>query len=203
MTLHPAVAPAAAQPFSANLASERWMRWSRSALSASAAFWLIVMLAGQAVFAAYVAVFYGGAIGAGDVERWNKVLPKGYGAGDAFGNAVLALHLFFAVAWVLSGVIQLVPAIRRHVPALHRWNGRLYLGCSAVLALGGLWLVWVRGGVVGDVGSTWPSASTRSSSSAVAPRPGKPPDPSGSPITGAGRSGCSWPQAASGSSASG
>lgn len=152
MTLHQAAAHAAAQPHSASVAPERWMRWSRAVLSASAAFWLIVMLAGQVVFAAYVAVFYGGATLAGDVERWNKVLPKGYGSGDTFGNAVLALHLFFAVVWVLSGVMQLIPAIRRLAPALHRWNGRLYLGCSAVLALGGLWLVWVRGGVVGDVG---------------------------------------------------
>lgn len=152
MTRHQAAAHAATQPLSNPMASDRRIRFARSALSASAALWLSVTLAGQAVFAAYVAMFYGGATLAGQFERWNKVLPRGYSADDAFGNAILAMHLSFAVLWVLSGAIQLIPAIRRHAPALHRWNGRIYLGCSSALALGGLWLVWVRGGVVGDVG---------------------------------------------------
>ena len=152
MALHQAAASAAVQPRPKSLISDRRIRFARTALSASAALWLSVTLAGQAVFAAYVAMFYGGATLAGQFERWNKVLPRGYSADDAFGSAILALHLSLAFVWVLSGVIQLFPAIRRHAPALHRWNGRLYLGCSSALALGGLWLVWVRGGVVGDVG---------------------------------------------------
>ena len=35
--------------------------------------------------------------------------------------------------------------IRSRWPAVHRWNGRLYLLSALGLALGGLWLTWVRG----------------------------------------------------------
>ncbi len=38
-----------------------------------------------------------------------------------------------------------MPQIRTRIPALHRWNGRVFLVIAFVLALGGLWLVWGRG----------------------------------------------------------
>lgn len=53
----------------------------------------------------YVVVFYGGVVLVGDVEWWNKVLFKGYGLGDVFGNVIFVLYLFFVVVWVFSGVI--------------------------------------------------------------------------------------------------
>lgn len=131
--------------------SDRWETLSRAALSGSVTVWLIVTLAGQVLFAAYVANFYGGAAIAGEYERWSKVLPRGFDATDPLGNAMLGLHLLLAVAWVLGGMLQLIPAVRLHAPALHRWNGRLYICFATALAVGGLWLVWVRGGVVGDL----------------------------------------------------
>lgn len=130
---------------------EWWKTLSGAALSGSATVWLIVTLAGQLVFATYVANFYGGAAIAGEHARWNKVLPKGFDAADPLGNAMLGLHLLLAIAWVFGGAMQLIPAVRRHAPAFHRWNGRLYIVFAAVLAMGGLWLVWVRGGVAGDL----------------------------------------------------
>ncbi len=130
---------------------DRWETLSRAALSGSVTVWLIVTLAGQVLFAAYVANFYGGAAIAGEYERWSKVLPRGFDATDPLGNAMLGLHLLLAVAWVLGGMLQLIPAVRLHAPALHRWNGRLYICFATALAVGGLWLVWVRGGVVGDL----------------------------------------------------
>lgn len=131
--------------------TERWTSWSRAALSGSATAWLAATLTGQAIFAAYVAIFYGGAAIAGNYERWGKVLPRGFDAADPLGNALLGLHLLLAVAWVTGGVLQLIPDIRRSSPAFHRWNGSMYIGFAAMLASGGLWLVWVRGGVAGDL----------------------------------------------------
>tara|TARA_B100001105_G_scaffold179201_2_gene144570 strand:+ start:1903 stop:2841 length:939 start_codon:yes stop_codon:yes gene_type:complete len=131
--------------------TERWTSWSRAALSGSATAWLAATLTGQAIFAAYVAIFYGGAAIAGNYERWGKVLPRGFDAADPLGNALLGLHLLLAVAWVTGGVLQLIPDIRRSSPAFHRWNGRMHIGFAAMLASGGLWLVWVRGGVAGDL----------------------------------------------------
>lgn len=129
----------------------RWSVWSRAALLGSAMVWLTVTLGGQLFFAAYVAKVYGGAALNGQYERWSTVLPRGFDANDPVGTAMLGLHLLLAVTWALSGVLQLMPVVRRRAPHLHRWNGRAYLGFAVVLAIGGLWLVWVRGGVVGDL----------------------------------------------------
>lgn len=120
--------------------------WLRAAVTA----WVGVALAGQAVFAAYVAIFYGGAALSGTPERWNDVLPRGWVGGDTPGNAALVAHLLFAPAVVLAGALQLWPGLRRRWPGLHRASGRVYLVGAGVLALGGLWLVWVRGGAAGD-----------------------------------------------------
>lgn len=112
--------------------------------------WLLVALAGQAVFALYVLVFYGGAALQGRPDRWTQVLSKGWVPGDPFGNAVLAAHLLFTVLIVVGAMLQLSPALRRTAPAVHRWNGRLYLLGAAVLSVGGLVMVWTRG-TVGDL----------------------------------------------------
>ena len=49
----------------------------------------------------------------------------------------------FAGAW------QLVPALRRRWPTLHRWNGRVFLSVALVVTLTGFYLVWVRGSQLG------------------------------------------------------
>ncbi len=139
----PAANPAAASHTRAPGAAT-WLR--RSVVA-----WAAVALGGQLVFAAYVLLFYGGAVLAGDPSRWNRVLPRGWQAGAGLDNAVLAAHLLFTVIIVLGGLVQLLPVVRRRVPALHRWSGRVYLLSAAVLALGGLHLVWVRGGAAGDL----------------------------------------------------
>ena len=120
-------------------------------LRAAAAGWLVLALTGQMVFALYVAVFYGGAALAGAPERWNVVLPRGWDATEPLANGVLALHLSLAVVLLLAGAMQLVPALRRARPAVHRWTGRVYLSAASVLAIGGLGLVWLRGGAAGDL----------------------------------------------------
>jgi len=113
--------------------------------------WLGIALTGQAVFAAYVILFYGRTAIEGAPERWNKVMPHGWVEGQTADNAVLAAHLAASVALLIAGMLQLSPAIRQRWRSLHRWNGRVYLLAASVLSLGGLWLVWGRGGAAGDV----------------------------------------------------
>ena len=118
-------------------------------LQRAAVAWCAVAVAGQLIFAAYVAAFYGGAALQGRWSVWNKVLLHGHVPGDPLGNGVVALHLLFTVVVVLGGAFQLAPVSRRRWPRLHRWNGRLYLPAATVLAAGGLVMVWTRGTVGG------------------------------------------------------
>ncbi len=121
------------------------------ALKAAATSWFGVAVLGQLVFAAYVIAFYGGAAVQGQFSTWNKVAAHAYVAGDTFGNAVVALHLLFTVIAIAGGALQLVPAVRRLAPAVHRWNGRVYLLSALVLGAGGLVMLWTRGTVGGLV----------------------------------------------------
>jgi hypothetical protein len=111
---------------------------------------MTVAVLGQLMLAFYVVVFYGSAALRGRPQDWNRVLAHGYVPGDVFLNAVLALHLLFVVVIIVGGGLQLVPSLRRRWPVFHRWNGRVYLLSAAVLSVGGLIMVWVRG-TVGDL----------------------------------------------------
>ncbi|HET7370030.1 MAG TPA: DUF2306 domain-containing protein [Gammaproteobacteria bacterium] len=119
-------------------------------LTAAGRFWFLAAVTGQWLFAYYVALFYGGAAARGDLTAWNKVLAYGYIPGDTMGNLALGAHLLLAVIIIVGGPLQLVPQIRRYAPALHRWNGRVYLPTVFVASISGLYMIWFRG-AVGDV----------------------------------------------------
>jgi hypothetical protein len=114
-------------------------------LRVAAAFWFVIALLGQLAFALYVAAFYGGAAVQGDYRRWNEILVGGWVAGGAVGNAVLAAHLVLALVITVGGPLQLIPQLRARAPALHRWNGRLYVLTAVVISATGLYAVWTRG----------------------------------------------------------
>jgi len=122
---------------------------AHGALRQAARGWFAVTVAGQCMFAAYIAVLYGGAALRGDFAAWNRVMTHGHVAGAATGNLATALHLLGAALIMLSGALQLLPALRARAPALHRWNGRLYLIAAVAASLTGIYMVWWRG-AVGD-----------------------------------------------------
>jgi len=123
---------------------------ARRALESSARFWFLTAVAGQWLFAAYVAVFYGGAALRGDLAHWNLVLPHGYVEGETFGNAVVAAHLALAFCVLVGGPLQFVASLRTRLPVLHRWNGRIYLVTTIATALVGLYMLLTRG-TIGDL----------------------------------------------------
>jgi hypothetical protein len=128
-----------------------------AALSAAAAFWFLVTLAGQWMFAAYIAVLYGGSAARGDFARWNTLMTHGHVSGAPAGNAATALHLALAALVMSSGALQLLSWVRRRAPAFHRWNGRVYLGGAVVMGVTGIYMVWWRGaagGIVQHLGTT-------------------------------------------------
>jgi len=122
----------------------------RKLLAGSAAAWACTAIAGQLLFGAYVIALYGAALWSGHPGRWNKFMTKAYTPGDWLANALTVSHLLFTVLVVIGGALQLLPMLRRRLPAFHRWSGRLYVGSAALLAAGGLTLLWTRG-TVGDL----------------------------------------------------
>lgn len=116
--------------------------------------WFLVAAVGQAAFVGFILAFYGTRTAAGNYAGWNdKPLIDGYIAGDQTGNFVFAAHVLLASVVTLAGLMQLVPAIRRAFPALHRWSGRTFLVIAAFMALSGFWLTLVRGTSLSAVSS--------------------------------------------------
>jgi hypothetical protein len=130
-------------PFSLDAAARR-------ALEKSAHLWFLTAVAGQWMFAAYVAAYYGGAALRGDLAHWNLVLPHGYVEGETFGNAAVAAHLALAFLVLVGGPLQFVAGVRARLPRLHRWIGRVYLVTAITTALVGLYMLMTRG-TIGDL----------------------------------------------------
>lgn len=119
-------------------------------LQTAARAWFAVTVAGQLIFAAYVVGFYGGSAARGDLESWNRVMPRGHVAGDAMGNLVVAIHLFLAVIIMIGGPLQFIPNLRAWAPSFHHWNGRVYVLAVVATSIAALYMIWVRG-AGGDV----------------------------------------------------
>jgi hypothetical protein len=119
-------------------------RRAQRILSGTGIAWFLCAVTGQAIFAVYIAVFYGGSAIQGNLARWNDVLFNGLRPGDLVGNTLLMLHLPLALLITASGPLQLVPAIRRRLPAFHRWNGRFYVTVALLISSGAIALNLLR-----------------------------------------------------------
>lgn len=119
-------------------------------LKAAVRFWFAVTVIGQLLFAFEVASFYGLTALRGNWVAWRKSITHGIVPGDTMGNLAIAIHLISAVTIILAGLFQLIPQIRDRAPALHRWNGRLYVVTAFTISLAGLYMMWIRGSV-GDL----------------------------------------------------
>jgi len=119
-------------------------------LKVAVGFWFVVAILGQLVFAVAVASFYGLTAVRGDFHAWARFITHGWVAGDTMGNFAVAVHVGSAVAIMLSGGVQLVPAVRNRFPVFHRWNGRIYLLTAVTVSVAGLYMTWIRGSV-GDL----------------------------------------------------
>ena len=120
--------------------------FARRLLHWSSRVFFLTVLAGQLAFVAFILGFFVRHILAGNIAGWSeKRLITGYVAGDDTGNTMFAIHVCGAALLTLSGLIQLIPAIRQRAPRLHRWNGRAFIAMAILMSLGGLWLTWVRG----------------------------------------------------------
>ncbi|WP_187471078.1 DUF2306 domain-containing protein [Luteimonas viscosa] len=113
--------------------------------------WFAIALAGQWLFAVYILLALVQPLALGDGDAVNRTgLITGHVAGDGVGNGVLLAHVLAAALLSLGGLLQLLPWLRRHWPAWHRWAGRGFMVLSLAGAGSGLFLVWVRGSRLGD-----------------------------------------------------
>jgi uncharacterized membrane protein len=118
----------------------------QGALKGIARLWFVTAVIGQWTFLYYIAAFYGPPTLTGHFEAWrrNKMLNMSYVPGDTAGNLTFAAHVLLAGVIAFGGALQIVPQIRAQVPALHRWNGRLFMTVALGLAVSGLYIVWIR-----------------------------------------------------------
>lgn len=115
-------------------------------LASAASLWFVVATLGQWAFIWFIVAFFTPPLVSGDMAALNnKPHITGYVPGDHLGNLQLLLHVYLGAAVTLAGVLQLIPALRRRWPALHRWNGRLFLTTAAIAALSGFYLTFIRG----------------------------------------------------------
>jgi hypothetical protein len=117
-----------------------------TALRWAGVLWFVVAAIGQTAFIGFILAFYGVRTATGNFAGWNdKPLIDGYIKGDDAGNIVFAAHVLLASVVTLGGLMQMIPALRRKWPGLHRWTGRTFLVIAIFMALSGVWLAVVRG----------------------------------------------------------
>ena len=129
------------------------VRKAQKRLDLSIKIWFAIASVGLVVFSCYLIGHYVWAGVNGNFESWSKMSLKGYVDGDGLGNFIFAAHILMAIIISLGGLIQLDPSLRKRSMRLHRWNGSLYIVTVILIALGGLYLVWIRGAVTTLVGS--------------------------------------------------
>jgi len=126
--------------------------FARNAIDTSAKVWFATALVGQAIFSYYIVAFYYVSTANWDIERFNHTMPAGYIEGDILGNLAVIGHVLFAAIITLGGLMQLVPMLRTKLPALHRWNGRLYILTALIMSFSGAFMIITRyDKVVGDL----------------------------------------------------
>jgi hypothetical protein len=104
------------------------------------------------IFSLYIALFYGGAILAGSLERdWNEVLPRLYEQASMPAAWMIGMHFFAGSAVLLLGPLQFITALRTSHPAIHRWTGRVYVVSGLAAGVGGVTYLLLKGAVGGPL----------------------------------------------------
>jgi hypothetical protein len=103
------------------------------------------------LFGLYILAFYATPLYAGNLEKWNKILPGLYEKGSVVSTSGIGLHFATGGIILMLGSIQLISSVRIRFPALHRWIGRVYVLSSLLAAIGGFIFILVKGTIGGTV----------------------------------------------------
>ncbi|WP_420432063.1 DUF2306 domain-containing protein [Hyphobacterium sp.] len=122
-------------------------------LKSTGLLWFLAAVIGQWLFAYYVIAAYAPETLSGQWARWDETgLIQGFTAGDLVGNLAFISHTLLTFVICVGGTLQLMPPVRKRFPTLHRWTGRTYLTIGAVMAIGGIWMIWGRGSRLTEIG---------------------------------------------------
>lgn len=125
-----------------------------SALNATVKSWVAVLFIGQWMFALYIFILYALPAIFGSPELIAKLSPASGMKKDIGGDInVMFLHILPAVIMAMSGLLQLIPDIRKRYPIFHRWNGRVFFVLGIAGAFTGMYLSWVAGLRLSDIGA--------------------------------------------------
>jgi uncharacterized membrane protein YozB (DUF420 family) len=125
---------------------------SATALRWSIAFWFVLALIGQWLFALYICVEFGGKLGLGSLDffKQDNFYQQTY---PITAQLLLLMHVSLAAAVNVLGIFQLLPKLRQWKPQWHRWNGRFFLSVGLVGAISGLYLSWGSGARMSNFGA--------------------------------------------------
>ena len=104
-----------------------------------------------AIFGVYILAFYLGAIPRGTMAGWNQTLPRLYEPATPMATLAMGGHFLTGAILLVLGPVQFIGAIRRRVPAVHRWLGRLYVLSAGVAGVFGLSFIAMKGTVGGPI----------------------------------------------------
>ncbi len=116
--------------------------------------WFVLALCGQWLFAVYILARYGSPVLSGDYQSVNQGNHiGGYQPGAGLYNLIYFGHILPVILLGFGGILQFVPQMRRRLPRLHRWNGRLFFTLGISGAITGLYLIWGAGNRLSDLGA--------------------------------------------------
>ncbi len=124
--------------------SVKAFRWSSVLLTTTV--WVSAGL-----FGLYILAFYAAALYEGNMERWNKMLPRLYEQSATAATTGIGLHFAMGGIILVLGSIQLMDGVRIRFPAWHRWIGRVYVTACLLAAVGGLTFIVIKGTIGGIV----------------------------------------------------
>ena len=104
-----------------------------------------------AIFGAFILAYYIGAVPRGAMTAWNHTLPQLYEPTTPLATLAMGGHFLTGAILLMLGPVQFIGAIRRRIPAIHRWLGRLYVLSAGVAGVAGLSFIALKGTVGGPI----------------------------------------------------
>ncbi len=129
--------------------------WSPdSILNLSVKSWVTIALIGQWMFAIYILSVYAMPSLLGQPEITLSESPSTSSEkAKGFDLFIYFTHILPAALMAMSGLLQFFPKIRKRFPQFHRYNGRMFFILGVSGALSGLYLTWVAGLRLSDIGA--------------------------------------------------